>query len=158
MPREYIVPFTQKTVNDDFDLFELVAAADQALEVVEIGLFQSSDVKDDGEEILDVQWIRGNTTSGSGGDSVTPTKVSSDSGTPGFTAEVCNSTIASGGTEVFERPLSFNIRSGLRESWDDGRGMVLRPGERGVLRMLKPPADALTMSGYLYVIEGQVEV
>jgi hypothetical protein len=72
----------------------------------------------------------------------------------GFTAEVNNTTVATAGTAINLKALGWNVRVPLREFWPE----ELWPGVSQadtmiVVRLVVGPADAVSVSGTLYVAE-----
>lgn len=154
MGRMYAVTFTAVAVTATQDLFMIAPAANKPVAIHELILGQSSDVGDAAEEILRVQIIRGHTTVGSGGSSVTPAPMLAADTAAGFTARVNDTTIASAGTTTVHYAEPFNIRAGLDKIWTPETRPYCTNGEtRIVVRLMASPADELTMSGTLYVEE-----
>lgn len=151
----YTVEFENVSISAQVDFFELTPADDRPLAVIGMTLDQISDVKDAEEEILRYRVIRGHATTGSGGAAPTPQLLHPRSVAAGFTAETNNTTIASTGTPVNLHSGAFNIRVGERLFlppelyWRVDQGQTLL-----VVRLMAAPADAVTMSGTLYVMEG----
>ena len=150
----YTVEFENVSVSAQVDFFEITPADDRPVAIIGMTLDQMSDVGDAAEEILRYRVIRGHTTSGSGGATPTPVALSPRDAAAGFTAETNNTTIASAGTGVNLHSGAFNIRMGERlflppefycES-DQGQTLI-------VVRLMASPADAVTISGTLYVLE-----
>ena len=152
--RIYTVEFEAVAVTAQVDLFELTPADDKPVEIVGLFLSQSSDAGDAQDELLRYRVIRGHATSGSGGSAPTPRPLNPSDATAGFTAETCNTTIASAGTPVNLHSDTFNVRAGLplwlpeRCEWGASQA-----GTTLVVRLMAAPADSLTMSGTLYVRE-----
>lgn len=156
MGRYYTVEFDNVSVSAIQDLFAVVPAAQKPIELVGLCLAQSSDVGDSEEEILRWRVIRGHTTAGSGGSAPTVRPLAEFAASAGFTARTNDTTIASAGTAVNLHSDAFNIRVGLQFWWpEDARPdcSVATANNRLVVRLLAAPADAITMSGTLYVHE-----
>lgn len=154
MSRVYSVEFENVTVTAAQDLFELSPADDQPVRLHALFLSQSSDVGDAAEEMLRVRIIRGHATSGSGGTAATARPMGPHDGAAALVAEVNNTTIASAGTAVNLHSEAFNIRSGLALVWTpEMRPECSQAQGTIVVRLLAAPADALSMSGTLYVEE-----
>ena len=154
--RMYTVNFAAVSLSAAQDLFELTPADDKPIEICGLFLSQTgvSDVGDAAEEMLRIEIIRGHTTSGSGGSAPTPVPVKPTAVAAGFSAEVNNTTIAPSGTTTTVHEDAFNVRSGYQFWWPDGA----EPGASQanttlVVRMPGAPADAITVSGTLYVRE-----
>ena len=156
MPRMYTVVFGAVSVSAAQDLFEITPADDKPVEIVGLSLCQTgnSDVGDAAEECLRFSIIRGHTTSGSGGSAPTPTPVKPNDTAAGFTAEVNNTTVASTGTTTILHEDSFNVRSGYLNWWPMESEPTANQGNTTiVVRLNTAPADAITLSGTLYVRE-----
>jgi hypothetical protein len=155
MGRIYSVEFEAQAVTAQVDFFELTAADDLGLAIIGMEISQSSDVGDAAEEILRYRVIRGAATSGSGGAAPTPVRLDPGDAAASFTAETLNTTIASAGTPVNLHSDTFNVRTGLQlwlppeAYWKTNQTAALL-----VVRLMAAPADSLTMSGTLYVKEG----
>jgi hypothetical protein len=152
--RIYTVEFEAVAVTAQVDFFELTPADDKPVDILGLFLGQSSDTGDAAEEILRYRVIRGHTTSGSGGAAPTPTPLRATSSAAGFTAETCNTTIASAGTTTNLHSGTFNVRAGEQLWLPDGCEWSAGQGNTTlVVRLMAAPADSLTMSGTLYVRE-----
>lgn len=153
--RTYAVPFTNISVSAVQDLFELGAADDKPIEICGIEFSQTgnSDVGDSQEEMLRFSITRGLTSSGSGGSSVTPAPLSPTDQAAGFTAEVNNTTQATTGTEVVLFSGAFNIRAGYLNYFPEDLRPGTKQGELLLVKLGAAPADAVTLSGMLWVRE-----
>ena len=155
--RIYTVNFENVSVTASQDLFELTPADDKPVEIVGLFLTQTgnSDVGDAAEEMLRFSIIRGHATGGSGGTAPTPRPVKRTDAAAGFASEVNNTTIASTGTAVTLHADAFNVRAGYMNWWPPGTEPEASQGDTTiVVRLLAAPADAITLSGTLYVVEG----
>lgn len=151
--RTYAVTFSAVTVSAAQDLFELSPADDKPVEIVGIELGQSSDAGDAADELLQISIIRGFTASGSGGSSATPAPLSPADTAAGFTAEVNNTTVANTGTSVTLHTGCWNVRAGYINWFPEGCRPIAGQGNTSIVVRSTAPADALTMSGTLYVRE-----
>lgn len=156
MGRMYTVQFDNVSVSAIQDLFEITPADDKPVAIR--GLFVSqtgvADVGDAAEEMLTVQIIRGYTASGSGGSAPTPAPISPVDTAAGFASEVNNTTIANTGTAVILHSDNFNVRAGYQMMWpDDMAPRATQANTSIVARLTRAPADAITLSGTLYVEE-----
>jgi hypothetical protein len=156
MSRVYTVQFDNVSVSAIQDLFEITPADDKPVDILGLFLSQTgvADVGDANEECLPVQIIRGFTTSGSGGSAPTPAPIDPIDTASGFTSEVNNTTVANTGTTATLHSDNFNVRVGYQNWWPDG----CCPGASQanttiVVRLTRAPADAITLSGTLYVRE-----
>jgi hypothetical protein len=153
--RIYTVVFAAVSVSAAQDAFEITPADDKPVELVGISFAQTGvgDVGDAAEELLRWSVIRGHTTSGSGGTSPTPRPVKRTDAAAGFAAEVNNTTIASVGTTVTLHEDAFNVRAGQTFWWPEGAEPEAAQGDTTIVVRLAAPADAITLSGTLYVRE-----
>lgn len=154
--RVYTVIFENVSCSAAQDLFEITPADDKPVEIAGMFLAQSgnSDVGDAQEECLRFEIIRGYTSSGSGGSAPTPNPVKHTDAAAGFTAEVNNTTQATTGTAVILHADSFNVRVGYQNWWPEGTEPEASQGNTTILvRLMGAPADAITLSGTLYVRE-----
>ena len=146
----FVATFAAVAVTAAQDVFEIVAPASSRLLIREIRLGQYSDAADAQAEMLSVQIIRGYTTSGSGGASVTPVNFSPVSGaaSPVATVERNNTTVAQDGTGAVLLADSFNVMGGWRYYPVPEERIEVGVSQRLVVR-ITAPADALTMNGTL---------
>lgn len=151
--RTYTVVFSAVSVSAAQDLFELLPADDRPIEIVGIELGQTSDAGDAADELLQISIIRGHTTSGSGGTTPTPTPMSPLDTAAGFTAEVNNTTVASVGTTTTLHTGAWNVRAGYINWFPEEARPVCSQAQTSIVVRQTAPADAITMSGTLYVRE-----
>lgn len=153
MPRMYTVVAAAVTIPNSGtpDLFELVAADDHSIEIVGIDLGQTSLTT---QENLGFSIIRGYTTTGSGGASVTPAPTDPGDVAASFTAAVNNSTAASSGSPATLHTGAWNLLAGYVNWWHDEatRPKTNQSANRLVVR-LTPPAATRTGRATLYVLE-----
>lgn len=156
MGRMYTVQFDNVSVSAAQDLFEITPASNKGIRLRGITVSQTgvADVGDAAEELLPVQIVRGHTTGGSGGSAPTPVPLVPNDTAAGFTAEVNNTTIASAGTTTTLFSDNFNVRSGYQFLFPDDMSPMASAGNTTiVVRMTRAPADAITLSGTLFVEE-----
>jgi hypothetical protein len=137
------------SVTAQVDLAEVVAPSDGVVVIESLTAGQSSDTDSEG---LGLQALRGHTTSGSGGSSATP--VPDDGGDTAFggTAEVFNTTLATGGTPVTLLDTGWNVLT--EYVWPPRpKYWILNPSQRFVFRTTAAPADALTMRVNVGLVE-----
>ena len=156
MGRMYTVVFSAVSLSAAQDLFEISPADDKPCKIKGISLAQTgvADVGDAQEEMLKLDVIRGHTTSGSGGGSYTPGPLNPSDTAAGFAAEINNTTIAASGTTKTLHSSAWNVR-GTYDFWwpDETEPTATQANTTMVVRMATAPADAITVSGTLYVIE-----
>ena len=154
--RVYTVVFAAVSVSAAQDLFEITRASNKPVEIIGLTLTQTGvgDVGDAAEEILRFSIVRGHTTGGSGGSAPTPVPVKFPDVAAAFTAEVNNTTIASAGTTTVVHEDGFNVRAGYSNWWPGGAEPYASAANTTIaVRLNSAPADAITLSGTLYVRE-----
>lgn len=149
----YTVSFVDIAVTAAQDFFEFLPATQRPIELVALRIAQTTELGDAAEEQLGVSVIRGHTTSGSGGATVTPQPLDANAAASGVTAERNNTTIASAGTAVTLADLTFNVRSGLYEIWPPELRPRVANANLLVVRLRAAPADSITMSGTAWIAE-----
>jgi hypothetical protein len=152
MPRLYKIQFTAVTISAAQDLFEINVASTKVCRLISAYFGQSSDAGDAEDEQLRWSIITAHSTSGSGGSSATPQP--DDPGDAAFagTAEVNNTTQATGGSPITRASDCFNVRGGLAYRPHEREQIWIPPSGRLVFTVTAP-ADAITGSGYCEVEE-----
>lgn len=153
MGRIYTVEFEDVTVSAQVDFFEILPATQKPCKLHAVFISQNTELGDAAEEQLRIRIIRGHTTSGSGGAAPTPVPLNSADAAAGFAAETNNTTIASAGTAVNLHSESFNVRAGYQLIFTPEMRPVVKNAETLVVRLMAAPADALDLSGTIYVEE-----
>ena len=154
MGRMYSVVFESVAVTALQDFFEVVAAADSAVVIHSCVITQETETGDSAEEMLTVVIQKGATTSGSGGAAATPRPKALGDVAFGGTAEVNNTTEASGGTIINVHRESFNVRTGFYYRPTPEERDVLSPSARLTVTLISTvPADSITMNGTLILEE-----
>lgn len=151
--RMYVVTFSAVAVSAAQDLFEITPADDKPIEICGIELGQSSDSGDAQDEQLQISLLRGHTTSGSGGSAATPAPLGPGDSAAGFSAEVNNTTVASAGTTVTLHTGCWNVRAGYINWFPEDCRPRASQGNTTIVVRQTAPADAITMSGTLWVRE-----
>lgn len=128
-----------------FDAAEIVEPGTGLVKIWRVKLWQTSDLGDANEEVLRAEWVRGNATSGSGGQTTVITPLNSFDSAATVTAELLNTTVASTGTPVSLGVTGWNVRMPLDEIYPPGQEIVLRNGERACFRV-SAPTDAITVN------------
>ena len=149
----YTVQFNGVASTAQQDLFELVAASGKPLVILGYSLSQSSDVGDAKEQQNLILFKSGQTTSGSGGSTPTPVATDSSGGAASFTAEVNNTTKASGGTIVTHEARSWNIRGPLDVLFTQEQQLIMPAGRRCTLELAKTPTESIDICGTIWVQE-----
>lgn len=152
--RMYWVDLPPAAVTVAADLFELTPADDKPIRVRSLNLHQTSDFGDAQDEVLSIFWIRGHTTSGSGGSAPTPRPTQGTDTAAGFTAEAGNTTAASVGTTNNLARHGWNVRAPLERPYTEEEAPEATQGNTTlILRMAAAPADSLTIGGSILVEE-----
>lgn len=147
-PRIYTVRFAATSVSAACDLWELTAAADRPFEIMGWTLFQTTDLGDANEEVLEISVQRG-VTAGSGGTASTEV----DYGGRGesvadTTVNHLVTTAHTGGTFMFAK--GWNIRV-PEEFWLPPEVYAYADaGTDPVTVTMAAPADAITVGGTLW--------
>lgn len=155
--RFYTVCFENVTVSAAQDFFELTPADDKPIALLGLTLDNvggTADAADAQEEMVRLLIRRGHTVSGSGGSAPTPGTIRANTAAAGFTAEVNNTTIANTGTTVDLWAGGWNVRVPLREFWPEELcPTATQANTTIVVRLVAAPADAISLSGTLFVAE-----
>ncbi len=141
----------------DIDMWELIPAANKPVKLHGFRIGQLSEIKDAEEELLPWEVLRGHTTGGSGGTTITPRPLHSSLDTAaGFAAEVVNDVIATAGTTHSLGAGTFNVRTGDEFWWTPETRPECSLAETSILiRMAATVTDDITgVYGVLYVEEG----
>lgn len=134
-----------------FDLFEIVAGTNKPIAIQRLLITQTTEATTE-EEQVPISFIRGFTTSGSGGSSSTPAPVSSNDGASAATVETMNTTVATTGTTTTHLETAFNTRPGLDLPFAPEEQFQINPAERMVIR-IGAHADAITLQATLWFKE-----
>lgn len=152
MGRLYSVPVSATSVSTAVDVFEVLASSSKPFFLHEVTIAQSSDYGDAQAEGLTVYIKRatGSYTSGSGGSTATPAKLSTNDAAAGPTAETCNTTQASAGTGALTtiRADAFNVQGGYQYLPTPETRIFYLPAEACVVS-ITAPSDAITLSATL---------
>jgi|SRR5687768_232850 len=149
----YTATFDNVSVSAAQDLFEVVAGTGKPLRIHALFVGQSSDAGDAQAENLRVRLIRGYTTSGFSGTTPSLAPLRSGNAAAGFTAEVNNLSVATGGPALVLHADTWNVAAGFAYVPTPECRPEVNAGERFVVNLPTAPADALTMSATLYVEE-----
>jgi hypothetical protein len=141
----FVATFEDVAVSAAQDLFELVAPAGKRVHIYEVTLGQYSDAGDAMAELLSLKMIRGHTTAGSGGSTLTPANLNGASARSAeATVKANNTSVASGGSPATVRAEAWNIQGPYFMNSDSH--FVLEAGQRFVVRV-SAPADAISVNG-----------
>lgn len=138
------------------DLIELTPADDKPIVLLSWEIYNVSDFGDAQAEIIPCFWIRGNTTSGSGGVAAAAgNSCDGDDTASGFTYESLNTTQATAGTTKQMASAGFNVQIGLcRIAIPEERKKAHQGNTLLCWRLGAAPADSLTLIGNVCVGEG----
>jgi hypothetical protein len=147
MSRLYTVHLAPAAATAALDLVELTPADDIPILIHGFRVYQTSDFGDAQDEVIGLAWVRGNTTSGSGGNtSVAVSPKDHRDAAASVTAETGNTTAASSGTAVTVYSTGWNVRAPLEVVFTPEQRIRADQGNTLlVLRMLAAPADSLTI-------------
>lgn len=160
----FTATFADQAVSAEIDLFDILAG-EKRLAIRRLVVGQYSDAGDAEAENLGVRLLRGYTTAGSGGSSVTPQNI--DSGGPVWTTRqgtvtALNTTLAQDGSPATVWADVWNIAAGLVYPPafppavllppEKARLIIVQPNQRLVVRQTVP-SDALTMNGTIELEE-----
>jgi hypothetical protein len=158
MGRVYTVSFSAVAVTVAADLFELVPATNIPIKILGFRIEQQNRLSDANEDEIPLAWVRGNTTTGSGGTAASAgtTLVSKDGhdAAASFTAATCNTTAASAGTAATCYNAGWNIRGPFYEVFTEKQQIRCDAGQNRIcLRMGKAPTASTTITGSVDVEE-----
>lgn len=152
--KQYTVTWDAATaVTTAIDIFEILPADDKPVYIDELTIWQTTDVGDAAEEILQIQVICGYTTSGSGGAAGTIGRLYSSEAAASFTAECRNTTLATVGTPYIVHGDGWNVRSPYIWTPLPGWEPYGNQGAPLYVRLPVAPADSLTMNAFIKVRE-----
>lgn len=154
MGRVYTVEFDNLAIAAaTTDILELDAAAEKPIKVLGWVIGQTSDMGDAAAEGLRYRWVRGNTTSGSGGTATTPRPLNVTDAAAGFTAEAGNTTAASAGTAINLATIPWTIQVEQMVWLPDRCELDTSGTALLVMRLVAAPTDSVTLSGTVWVME-----
>lgn len=149
--RTYRVDIPATAFTAAVDLLEINPATNQMLKLLELKLWQTTELGDAQDEVLPITLVTGFTTSGSAGSAATavPDEVGD---VFGGSCEVMNTTQANTGTTVSRLLGGFKVIGG---EWlwlpvpltDSPAGIWIPYNTRAVIRTTAP-ADSVTIAGY----------
>ena len=151
MGLRYAAFIDQVAVTAVQDVFEITAPSSKAVCIhsIVIGQGGGNDAGDAQAEMLPLRLIRGNTTTGSGGATVTPTPLETGFPAAGSTVKRNNTTVASAGSPVTVHADAFNVQAGWPYQPTPEEKIWLSPSQRLVVNLPVAPADSLTVSATL---------
>jgi len=147
-----VIPLTAVTAA--VDLMEIVGHATKPFVILEVHLYQTTELGDAAEEVLNVAIKSGQTTSGSGGNAATTANpTDSGGGASGLTYETLNTTKASAGTIVTHAAYGWNIRAPLDIIFTEMSQLIMASTRRATIELVSAPADSTTIGGYVVIQE-----
>lgn len=155
----FSVPFENVAVSAAQDFFEIAPADDKPVRLLGFNVDNvggTADAGDSQEEFWRVAVVRGHSSSGSGGGTVTsPHRIQgTGAGTASFTAEINNTTIASAGSPGTIVAMGINVRApGFYWFPERVEPTASQADSLIVVRLLSTPADSINLSGTLFVEE-----
>lgn len=150
MGRIYRLPLVRTAVTVAVDLAEILTAATHVVFIHEIEVTQSTEIGDAQEEMLQLSWKSGQTTSGSGGNTgVTPIPQMIGDAAHGMTVETFNTTKATAGTIVTHAVWDFNVRVGFSKVFTPETRLFIPPSTRATLELVAAPTDSVTIGGQI---------
>jgi hypothetical protein len=148
MGRLYTITLAATAITVAADLVEIQPADDLPVLIHGFRLWQTTELGDAAEEIIGLSWVRGHTTSGSGGNtSVASVPKNHRDAAAGAAVETANTTAASAGTSVTVYSTGWNVRAPLEVVFTPEQRIRADQGNTTlVLRMLAAPADSITLA------------
>ena len=153
MGRIYNIIIPRTAVTAAVDLVEILTPAAVSAWIHRIKLSQSTEVGDAQEEMLQLAFKWGQTTSGSGGSAATPAKVLPGDAASVLTCEVLNTTKATAGTIVTSWISDWNERVVFDEVFTPETRLFIGPSTRATIELVSAPADGVTICGTITVEE-----
>ena len=130
------------------DLFSVLAGTDNPVLIHAFSVFQTSDVKDAEEEIMELLMIRGiGATTGSGGTTVAAATLNAGDAADSATVMMNNTTkmIAGGGSLVSLPSIGWMIRAPLFFVFPEALRPRVNPEDFWTINMPDAPSDSLTV-------------
>jgi hypothetical protein len=152
MGRFYNLPLARTAVTVAVDLAEILTASTHICVIHGIEVSQSTDVKDAEEEMLQLAFKSGQTTSGSGGNTgVTPIPILIGDSAHGMTVESFNTTKATAGTIVTHKVWDWNVRVPFIYVFPPETRLIIPPATRATLELVAAPGDSITIGGQIVI-------
>jgi hypothetical protein len=147
MGREYTINLSPTAFTVAADLVEITPADDLPVLIHGFRVWQTTELQDAAEEIIGLAWVRGHTSSGSGGNtSVASVPKDHRDAAASATVETANTTPASSGTSVTCYSTGWNVRAPLEVVFTPEQRIRADQGNTTlVLRLMAAPADSTTI-------------
>ena len=149
----YSVVFEGVAVTAVQDLFEINASSTKPLRIHSIYISQYTEEGDAQSEMLRLRVRRATSTSGSGGSAPTPVAINPSAAAASFTAEVNNTTQATGGSPVVLHVDTWNVQAGYQLILTPETQWTVPVSTRFTVELNEAPTDSITMCGTIYVEE-----
>ena len=149
--RTYGASYAAAATTTATDLFEITCAADRPIAIIGWSIYQTTDLGDSAEEVLDLT-VQTGVTAGSGGTSITPFDVSSRGEVA--SDSTCNRSVTTahtGGTVRFRK--GWNIRPPDDFWLPPELYIYCDAGTDPVTLTMTAPADSITVGGAIYWLE-----
>lgn len=148
MGRMYCINLAATAITVAADLVEIQPADDLPVVVHGFRVWQTTELGDAAEEVIGLSWVRGHTSSGSGGNtSVAAVPKNHRDAAAGMAVETANTTAASAGTSVVCYSTGWNVRAPLEVVFTPEQRIRADQGNTSlVLRMAAAPADSTTIA------------
>ena len=152
--RLYAVTLDNISVAAAQDLFEIATPATTGCTLLGLFVGQTTRQGDAQAEMLRWLVIRGATTTGSGGATITAAPgLSPGVGAWSSTVKRNNTTLATGGTPQIMHADCFNVQAGIAHWWTPETMIECAPSSRLVINLPEAPSAAMTVSATLYFEE-----
>ena len=149
MGRIYTAAFSGQAETAQVDLIEITAGSADIILIHEIGISQLSEIADAQEEMLLLKWVSGNTTTGSGGNTITAVPLMIGDPASGAVVKDTNTTKATAGSQVTHYVWNWNVRIPFQQIFTPETRPLLIASRRAQLELATTPADSITFAGYI---------
>ena len=149
MGRIYTAQFSGQAETAQCDLIEIVAGAGKPIAIHEVGFSQGTEIADAQEEMLLIQFKSGQTTTGSGGNTMSSIPLNINSSASGATLKDTNTTKASTGTIVTKYSWYWNVRIPFQMIWTPETRPLITQSTRATFELATTPTDSITYGGYI---------
>jgi hypothetical protein len=147
MGRVYTINLAPTAFTVAADLVEIQPADDLPVLIHGFRVWQTTELGDTMEEVIGLAWVRGHTTTGSGGNtSVASVPKNHRDAAAGAAVETANTTAATAGTSVTCYSTGWNVRAPLEVVFTPEQRIRADQGNTTlVLRLMAAPADSTTI-------------
>jgi hypothetical protein len=146
MGRVYTAVDEGQSISAGMDIIALLPVTGHDIIIRSVKVTQSSDYGDAQAEGIRLSQVRGNTTVGSGGTTLTPAPLVPGQAAFGGTCRVRDTTTASAGTAVNIDGEAMNVQVGYKDLPVPEEIAQIAAGTWWCLRLLASPVDALVLS------------